>query len=359
MIKLIILLSLLSLCLAQPSIVFNRSGEVWEEQGQSGMTQLYDLMDQLSASMSTLPPVVERIAFYQIRIDKNDFNPGISKYIQGMIETIFLEKGRKAVIVSPDLKTTKIVITDTSLSMSNALPDAEALWSLGRKLRVDAFIQGSVSRSDDDDLLLHLNLIRQETAEVLWSVNFIAGPNKKKARPFDLEYTLSMGFGYWPASKFKTNDNSISADLALYRYFGEFGVLQSVGGARRLLLNLIIGAGALTPVPEDPDDLRYDNFGTKFEVHTGLDMIVVLVPKRNPLWGHWLSMYLGSRAIFPNSLIAIRAGYMTRMTPNLGFSLGAQYFPLNKTIKSGLLGLTDNSLKMKALLYEAQIFYHF
>ncbi len=343
----------------QTSIVFNREGNVWQDEIDSGVGQIYDMIDQLKGKMNSLPPTVERVAFHQIRIDQREFSPGIARYIQGLIEESFKTEGRKAVISSPDLKTTKIVVTDTTFEMSNALPDAEALWSLGNKLRVDAFIQGSVSKSEDGDLLLHLNLIQQKTAEVIWSANIIAGPNRKKARPFNLEYLVGVGWKYWAMNRFIEDTLTVNGGLTLYHYTLDLGLLQTIGTSQRLQVMMVAGAGVLTPVPDASTDTRFDTFDSKFEMHAGVDIIGVLIPKHTPEYGYWLGMFVGGRAQFPNSLVSIDAGYLSRLTPNLALSAGIHFYPFQPVIRSGLFGITENLVEMEPIAYEAKAYYHF
>lgn len=356
---LVMSLVLIATSFAQPRIVFNKQGNVWQEDTESGVGQVYDLIDQLARHMGNLPPEVERLAFHQIKVDKREISPGMARYIQGLIEETFKKEGRKAVVSAPDLKTTRIIVTDSTLQMSNALPDVEALWTLGRKLRVDAFLQGTLTLSKDKDLLLQLNLIRQETAEVIWSCNIVAGPNKKKSRPFGLEYTLTGGFGYWMAEKYTTRDTSVTGGLSMYRYVVDFGVTQGIGSSKRVQMHLYSGFGMMSPVADDPESETFENSSTQFELHVGADLIFVIMPKVNPDFGYWMGMYLGGQAQFPNSLIRVRGGYSSRLSPNLGFGLGVSYLPLNRSIKTGLLGITNETIIMEPLTYEAQIHYFF
>ncbi len=355
----IFLLLTLQYVWAQPEIVFNKEGEVWKESSESGVAQIYDLIDQLTRSMRNLPPEVERLAFHKIKVDKREISPGMARYIQGLIEETFKDKGRKAVISAPDLKTTKITVTDSTFQMSNALPDIEALWTLGRKLRVDAFLQGTLTLSVDKDLLLQLNLIRQETAEIIWSCNLVAGPNKKKARPFGLEYVISGGFGYWMNEKYIDADTSVAGGLSLYRYVVDVGVNQSIGSSKRVQMYVYGGLGTMAPVTDEPEDTTFVSASTQFELHVGADLLFVLLAKDNPDFGYWMAMYLGGQAQFPNSLIRIRGGYSSRLSPNLGFGFGASYLPLNRTIKTGLLGINSSTVIMEPVTYEAQIHYFF
>ena len=160
----------------------------------TGIQQIDLVIKQLENTMGDIPPEVEKMAIHQIRTDSKDFSPGVTRYIQGRIETAFREKGRRKIASPPELKTLKIISTDTSIHLSNTLPTVDELWRLGDKLQIDAFLEGGCSRSEEGDVLLNLKLIKHRTTDILWSVNLIAGPNKPKPSIFDHKWTLSAPF---------------------------------------------------------------------------------------------------------------------------------------------------------------------
>lgn len=345
--------------LAQPQIVFNKQGDVWDDQDDTGLQQMYDVLNQLKESVAELPPQVDRIAIHQFKVDRKYFDKGMARFFKSQIEDVFRKSGRREIVSAPELKTTRIIATDTSFSMSNAIPDAEALWVVGRKLRVDAFIQGSMTRSTSGDLLLSVKLIKQATAEILWSGNFIAGPNKRVSRDPSFKYAAVGGFGYMPVSSYTTQDTSITSGVDVYHYFFEATASEYITDNRRLMLSLNLGLGAYVPVLEDPSDTELDKIAWRLQGSGGADFILVLLKKPAEVEGYYLGMYGGAKAIFPHKFLQLNAGYIMQATPHLGVSVGANYLPLNNKFEAGTLNLNDYVLEMEPLSYDAKIYYFF
>lgn len=354
-----LVVTMISMAWAQPEIVFSKQGEVWEEQDETGLQQMYDALNQLKEAVSELPPTVERVAIHQFNVDRKYFDKGMARFFKTQIEDVFRKDGRRELISAPELKTTRIISTDTSFSMSNAIPDAEALWVIGRKLRIDAFIQGAITRSAAGDLLLSVKLIKQATAEILWSGTFIAGPNKKVSRDPSFKYGLAGGFGYWPVTRYKSTDTLITQGISVYNYYIEGVASEYITDNRRLMLSLNLAMGFYVPVLEDPSDEELNKIGWRYNISGGADFILILLKKPAEVEGYYLGMYAGAKTIFPHNFLLMNAGYMMQATPHLGVSVGGNYYPLHNKFEAGTLNLNDYVLEMEALSYEAKIYYFF
>jgi hypothetical protein len=348
-------------------IVFSKEGNVWTDESSSGMQQIRQLMNQLTQAMGTLPPDIERVAIYQLRVDRTYFSPGMARFIRSQIEEVFRKEGRRAVISSPELKTTKVVVDDTSFTMSNSIPDAEALWSLGRKLRVDAFVTGSVTRSDEGDVLLEIKLVKQLSAEIAWSENLVAGPNEKIADRNVVEWGVSGGFALWPVAKYTAGGvTTDTAKISYYLYQLEMTVGEPVTYNRRIYLSFAAGLGMWVPVAENQADTTYDKLSFFMSVPLGAELLLVMVQKDDPREGYYLGMYGGARAVFPRKFLALQGGYSSRLTRHLGISLGASYHPFVRVMRPWsvtaglpLIGSEDYLLEMEQLHYDARIHYYF
>lgn len=344
---------------AQPQIVFDKQGDVWKDQDDTGLQQMYDALNQLKEAVAELPPGVERVAIHQFKVDSKYFDKGMARFFKSQVEDVFRKSGRRDVVSAPELKTTRIVATDTSFSMSNAIPDAEALWVIGKKLRIDAFIQGSITRSKSGDLLMSLKLIKQSTAEILWSGNFIAGPNKQVSRDPSFKYAAVGGFGYWPVSKYTTTDTTLNKGIDLYNYYLEFTASEYITENRRFLLSLNVGLGTFVPVLDDPSDSELSKVGWRMQASGGADFVLVLLKKPAEVEGYYLGMYGGAKAIFPHKFLVVNGGYIMQATPHLGVSLGANYLPLHSKFDAGTLSLDNYVLEMEQISYDAKIYYFF
>lgn len=316
--------------------------------------QLAELKTQLSQSLISLPPHIQRVALYRLRADRKEFSPGMIRYIQSQIEESFFA-AKRDVVSAPELKTTRISSTDTSFQMSNAVSDAEELWKLGRKLRVDAFLDGGITKSKDGDILLTLKLMRQETADVVWSQTFVAGPNEDRAKPAQFEFTTDLGWGLWDVKKLVIGPNSAEGGLVYYRYDGNLGLQQVMDDARSIFIGIHAGMGYLTPVPDDPEDQFRMGASSIPYAEVGIRLTKVIMPKVDPLKGYLGGVYFGTRAIIPNSLIVGELGFSSRPASHLGFSIGMNFMPFHHELTSGLVGRNLDLSYMESFSYDARI----
>lgn len=320
----------------------------------SEFAQLANLKSQLITALQSLPPHIQRVALYRLRADRKEFSPGMIRYIQSQIEEAFHIQKRD-VVSTPELKTTRITSTDTSFQMSNAVSDAEELWKLGRKMRIDAFIDGGLTKSKDGDILLTMKLIKQETADVVWSQTFVAGPNEDRAKPAQFEMTANLGWGYWDVNKYVYKESETKGGLVFYRYYADLGIQQVMNDQRTWFIGIHGGMGYLVDVPDDPEDTTFNNASSIPFASTGIQLTYVLKPKEDPMKGFNLGMYTGVRALIPNSLIQTEFGLISRPSSHLGFSLGLSYMPFHKEITSGLFGKNADISYMESISYDARI----
>lgn len=329
---------------------------------RSGIQQFYDILRQLERAMGDIPPDIERLAVFHIRVDRQEYSTGMSRFFQGKIEETFAKYGRRQIVAAPELRTTRVVSTDTSFTLSNTLPSQEELWRIGEKLRLDAFIEGSITRSDVGDVMLNLKVFRHKTAEVVWSGSFVSGPNQPKIEFPLMEYGLRLTLGYWPVNRFRSANDTLSGSdlkLSLYQYAAEFTVGEAANSIRRLYLSAAFGASMLVPVPEDPRDSVVGNLDTYYSLIAGADLLYVFIPKANMDDGYWLGAYLGARTYLPQKLMALRHGYVSRITRHFAISLGVQFLPLLDQLIStkSLLSSSEYELQLRNPNYELSIQY--
>jgi hypothetical protein len=329
----------------------------------TGIRQIGEIMGRLAKTMGDIPPNVDRLALSQIKTDPKDFSPGMSRYIQAQIEEIFRKEGRRTVVTSPELRTFRVVATDSSFKFSNTLPTMEDLWKLGDKLRVDGYIEGSCSKSADNDVILNLKVFRHRTGEVVWSNSFVAGPNEKQPDIWNLEWTASANVRLFPVKeaimdRLDTADalgNPITDTIAgvnLTSYGIEGTVSEVVTPDKFLLFSVSLGYGlALGTGGPDSLDVNFNIQTLKF----GIEMLGIFFRKSNPDLGYWLGTYLGYQEFIPfgnrGHLSAITVGYKSRVSRHFTLGGGVLFFPLNKKLK-GLGDNEDRFLTLEPVAYE-------
>lgn len=331
---------------------------------RAGVDQIYEILRQLSRAMGDIPPDLRRLAVYQLRVDRQEFSPGMARFIQGKVEEVFLKYGRREVVAAPELRTMRIVSTDTSFQMSNTLPKLEELWELGEKLRLDGYIEGNCTRSEEGDVMINLRVFRHKTAEVVWSGTFIAGPSKRSYDFPLLEFGARLGFGVWPLERYSSASGDISGDslqLSLYHYFFNLTIGEAATKSKSLFLTAYGGFGMIQPVPENPRHLILGQLENYYQFHAGADILWVFVQKQNTDEGFWLGSALGLRVFLPQKLVAIHHAYSSRITRHFTVSMGLQFLPLQNMLVSSesLFSRQEYELILRNPTYEFTIQYSY
>jgi len=290
----------------------------------SDIGRISDLIQQFQKSVGELPPDIRRLAVYQIKTDHHEITVGVTRYIQAQVEDVFSKEAHRSVVNSPELRTLRIQSTDTSLSISNALPSLEDLAKLALKLDVDAFVEGACTRSPDNDLLLTLRLFRSRTGEVVWTGNFVSGPNRRDASFQDLDIAFSAPFLVYPVTTFTSPDGSFS-DKTFVSTFSVVGeVSEAMTADRKLSLALDLGYShlSLLGMPSTTSAPSIDM------LVVGVEAMGVFFRKADPREGYWLGTYLGYQEHIPfmqsQHFGSLRIGYRTKPTRHFSLGVGVQ-----------------------------------
>ena len=324
----------------------------------TGLRQLAQIKTKLSKSFNDLPLQMERIAVSQIKTSPRDFTPGMARYIQSLVEETFRHEAHRIVITSPELKTFRIISTDSSFKFTNTTPTNDELAKLAEKLRVDGFIEGSCYKTEDNDVILNLKLYRPTTGEIMWSGSYIAGPNETKPEGEDVDWSVSASMRYFPIKQGiipRTNNLSVLdtlTTLGLTQYSIEGAISEPVTSGKWLTFSVILGFSSLTG-SGGPDSLSV-NFNMQM-AKFGVEALGIFFRKANPEMGYWLGTYVGVHELIPflerGNLTLINLGYKSRVSRHFTLGGGINIFPFNNKLK----GLTTNekrSLTLEPVGYE-------
>ncbi len=330
----------------------------------TGIRQITEIMGRLAKSMGDIPPNVDRLALSQVKVDPHQFDPGMARYIQAQIEEVFRKEGRRTVVTSPELRTFRVVSTDSTFKFSNTLPSMEDLWRLGDKLRVDGYIEGSCSKSSDGDVILNLKVFRHRTGEIVWSSSFVAGPNEKKPDIWNLDYSASANLRMWPMKQAiiprldtlnaVTGESILDTlgDVSMTMYGIEGSVSEVVTPDKFLLFSVSLGYGFANGTG-GPDSLGI-NFNIQM-VKFGVEMLGIFFRKSNPDLGYWLGTYVGYEEFIPfanrGHLSTVNIGYKSRVSRHFTLGGGVMFLALNNKLK-GLADDKDRFLTLDPVAYE-------
>lgn len=332
----------------------------------TGIGQIREISLRLAKSLGDIPQDIERVAVAQIKTDAREFDAGMSRYIQAQVEETFRKEGHRTVITSPELKTFRVQATDSSFKFTNSMSNVEELWKLGDKLRVHGFIEGSCSKSSDNDVILNLKLFRHKTGEVVWSGSFVAGPNEKKTDLFDLEFSASASIRRLPIKEavFPNEVGRIDSatgllaedtiqSLGLTQYAMEGTVSEMVTPDKKLVFGVTLGYGyANGAYLQDSVEYTYDVQAVKF----GVEVLGIFFRKSNPDLGYWLGAYLGYQEFIPffyrGHISALTVGYRSRVSRHFTVGGGAMFLLFNEKLKGVGAANLDRVFKLESVAYE-------
>ncbi len=334
--------------------------QMYDAESNTGIKQIYDLMEQLSNTVGDIPPYIERIAIYQLKVKRGEFNPGMVRFMRGHIEEIFMRNARKKMITAPELRRVRILSTDSSFHMSSAIPTTDELWKLGDKLRVDGFLEGSITRTDEGDVLMSLKIFKHKTNEQVWSANLVAGPNHQEDNTLHYQFNVKASFTYWPIEKFTQDGVVFTEELTLYGYTFDFMIGEATTANRLFYLAFYAGFGMFNPMSGKENDDTFNKLSKKFPIDLGFEMTGIIIPKQNPDEGYWLGITTGVKTLVFDNLWAGNISLNGRLSPHFGIGAGANIWPLNTTFEPSILDVTSNyELKMEMVSYEGFLHYYF
>jgi len=318
-----------------------------------GVDRIDDLVRQVSRSLDNLPGDLPRLAFYQIRSDRSEVAPTFVRHLQARLEAVFRDPGGRTLVSAPELKTLRVSVTDTSFSVANTEASAEDLWKLGDRLRVDAFVDGTLARDADGNLLLSLRLFRSRNGEVVWNGSWVAGPGKPSGLLHDLKFGLQIPLRLFPVAKYTIGTSSHLGTMLVTDIGLEGFVSEDVSADGRFSMNLSCGYTHHTLVGL-PDTASW-NPGVHL-IRGGAELEARILRKADPRDGYWIGTYVGASEAIPvmyrDHITMLTAGYRSQITRHLSLSGGIILLPLTTELV-GMYANDDAILQLDRISYEA------
>ncbi len=340
---------ILALCgqasnLQQPSTTVAHASE------SSDIGKLTEIAYQMRKSVVDLPSDMHRIAPCQFRAESRDFSAGMLRQLQARLETVLRDADR-VVVEAPELRTLRIVATDTTFHVSNTAPDLEEMSKLADRLRVDGFLEGSCARTAEGDFLVSLRICRAKTGEIVWSDNFVAGPNRSEREMLDLDFSFSVPFSIFPAESYTDGGATCSGALMYTNAAAAVTITENITRDKRFQASLTVGYTHLISHGV-PSDMYYP------DVHMGsaaLEFTGVFFRKPNPDMGYWLGTYIGYEefipALYREPLGAFRLGYRSKLSRHFSVSGGIMVMPFQHTL-TGIVSNKDQNINLERIGYE-------
>jgi len=318
-----------------------------------GVSRVDDLVRQVSQSLSNLPGDLQRLAFYQIKADRGEISPSFVRNLQARLEATFRDPGGRTLVSAPELKTLRIISTDTSLQVANTEASLEDLWKLGDKLHVDAFVDGTLARDAEGNLLLSLRLFRSRNGEVVWNGNWIAGPGKPSGLLADLKFGFQVPLRLFPVSDYMLANQHFTGTNLVTDFGLEGFVGENISQDGRFFLTVSAGYSHQTLIGL-PDTSSWSP-GVHM-VRGGAEIEMMVLRKDNPKDGYWIGTYLGVSEAIPvmyrDHLTIVSAGYRSQITRHLALSGGVLFLPLTTDLVGTYVN-RDAVIKLDRIAYEA------
>jgi hypothetical protein len=323
-------LILLALC----STVFAQSAN------ETILNLMQDIFTQVPKDLTEIDPELQRIAIYRINVDETIVAPALRTHFQNRLLEIFRTLDRPAMVSLPDLNTLKISSSDSSFSIRNALPSPDELWRVGRRLRVDAFVEGNLTYVRGKAMYLDLRLNRTGTNEVLWARSYSAYEknfNVQTSNP--MRRTFHAGLEIFPIEFDAPGDSLLHGDFnnRLVQYSAYFGIYQYLSASSRVRYELRAGVSFLS------DGVRLNNtefaksafyaqhqLGQFLPVSYNFRALLhtTMIQDKENRYGDWLAFYLSVTRYFTLNMpdltgigVGLRSDLSSRFSVSAGMSM--------------------------------------
>ncbi|MFQ5708908.1 MAG: hypothetical protein ACE5HO_15735 [bacterium] len=348
---------------AQPNVVENK---------ENILILLEEIFQQIPQDLAEIDANLKRIAVYRLEIDNKHIPISLSEHIKGRLVELLRSLERPAIVSLPKLNTLKITSTDSTFSILNALPSPEEIWKVGRRLRVDAFLEGNLVYMPGKALYLDLQLVRTGTNEVLWAKSYSAYQKSLKMPQVNsLHASLNATIEIFRMDFDSGADSLLTAgsDNSLIQHSVYFGLSQYVSPNSRLRYELRLGlsfisegiklAGASF---QQPSFYSLANSSSQFTQPVSFNvrsfLISAIAPNKSNPAGDWLSVYFSLTRFFTINtpdLTGIGVGLRSDINTHFSLSAGISVI-LGSDFNSVPITSTNQSVRLRVnrLKYEFQ-----
>ncbi|MFQ5602994.1 MAG: hypothetical protein ACE5HS_06965 [bacterium] len=219
------------------------------EESEKVVKLMEEIFQQIPVDLSEIDSKLKRIAVYRIKTDSKYIPAPLREHFENRLVELLRSLGTPSVVALPELNRLKITANDTSFSIINALPSPDELWLVGRKLRVDGFLEGNLVYVPGKALFLDLRLNRTGTNEVLWAKSYSAYQQDMRLPSLNPLYkSLNAGMEIFQMEFDPAADSLRHPDFSnrLTNYTIYLGVYQYLTPKSRLRYELRFGLSFLT-----------------------------------------------------------------------------------------------------------------
>ncbi len=368
----------LSLCLLLPLLQSEAVAQEAIDFNEKILNLMEEIFEQIPADLPEIDPSLKRISVYRLQTDDVMIPAPLRQHFEGRLVHIFGILGEPKVVALPEMSTLKISSTDSSFRILNAMPSPDELWKVGRRLRVDAFLEGQLTYVAKKALYLDLRLNRTGTNEVLWAKSYAAYEKSFKVDPINpLRKSFNAGLEVFQIHLDALADSLVGQDFKnrLVQYSVYFGIYQFITPNSRLRYEVRAGMSFLS----EGANLNNRSFSgdSFYSLSPGTSAIsrpvsynframlyASLLQNKDNRSGDWLSVYASLTRYFAYKIpditgigIGFRSDLSSRFSISAGFSMILAPEFVSQTVSpSGERGRIDlNGLQYEVFLLQLSL----
>lgn len=321
-----------------------------------------DIFNQIPADLAEINPGLKRIAVYNLAVEGAYIPAPLKDHFESRLEEIFKSLETPVVVSLPDMNTLKISSTDSSFSIMNALPSPDELWKVGKRLRIDAFLEGSLTYVEGKALFLDLRLNKTGTNDILWIHSYTA--YEKSFEPAVLNplmRSINAGVEVFSVDIDASADSLINSGFndRLVQYAIYFGIYQYLEPQSRFRYDFRAGVSFLSEGIKLNNTEFADNTFYAKEGGAGAFLPVsfnfkvmfnsTLLKNKKSVSSDWLSIYLNVTRYFTTKMSDITGiGFGLRSDLSSRFSVSAGVSTIfGSEFNSSNVSSTDTPIRMK------------
>ena len=276
------------------------------------------LLEQLPSFVSKLPQNVKRVTLLNLDGDQTyDLTPNRLSY---QLLNALVSEGRLEMVECRQCSNLKIYVEDDTLVLAKSLDTNEQYQALGKKLNIDAYLQGFLEIDEESGKLsLNLKLVRTSDGSVVRTASLSAqGKEEDKglANPEHRESHYGLAVSPFIGFKYK-------------------GWIQTATGqTEKQITNFTaLSLRLLTPTFWETIDLGLDIDSFTASTTTGTEALKLPVTQVVPLIRYRLPLNLGGQDLF--SVYLGFGGAVVNGETGLGIKAGGEFF-INHRLSIGL-----------------------
>lgn len=311
------------------------------------LTLMEKIFKEIPDDLSEINPSIKRIAVYRVNMDNATIPAALKDHFESRLIEIFGTIDPPTMVSLPQLSTLRISSTDSSFSIMNSLPTPDELWRVGRRLRVDAFLEGNLTYVAKKALYLDLRLNRTGSNEVLWAKSYHAYEQMEAPKINPVRQSINAGFEIFQIHASSAPDTLLHRDFnsRLIQYSIYLGLYQFMTANSRLRYEVRGGVSFLSQGVKFTSPQFTENafYGLKKGASTAASPIsfnfrmmlhsTLLPNKENPT-GDWISAYVALTRYFTSNMpdltglgVGLRSDLSASFSISAGFSmiLGSEF----------------------------------